>query len=82
MGTMDAQCPHCGYGFQAGNDGQPVNKKGFAYWRIADLVLAIATVVVGLVCIVAAVGIFVALYELTLKESSNHWLRLSCSLEC
>lgn len=63
-GTMEAtavECPHCGYDFSESYRREP-EPAGFAYSRLAEIALVVASLVAGIGCVLSAYFSFAFLY--------------------
>ncbi|MCX7421101.1 MAG: hypothetical protein NT013_16380 [Planctomycetia bacterium] len=69
-GTMEAtaiECPHCGYDSSESYQREP-EPAGFAYSRLAELALVVASVVTGCGCVLSAYFCFASLFF------ERHWM--------
>ena len=60
MPTTAIECPHCGYDSSESYQREP-DPAGFAYSRLADVALVVASLVAGLGCVLSVYFSFVAL---------------------
>jgi hypothetical protein len=60
METTAVECPHCGYDFSESFQREPV-AEGFAYSRLAEIALVVASFVAGFGCVLSVYFSLVAL---------------------
>lgn len=63
-GTMEAtavECPHCGYDFAESHVAEP-DPAGFAYSRLSEVALVVASIVAGIGCVLSVYFSFAAIF--------------------
>ncbi len=61
MDTTAIECPHCGYDFSESHEKEP-DPTGFAYSRLAEIALVVASLTAGFGCVLSAYFCFAFLY--------------------